>query len=274
MFMGGIKMQNLTDLLIKNLIDPKAIFNVVVLDMQGIVYRYTQKQGIDFVDTITPEQGKEGEEVYERAIAKFYRDNVSETTSLALSSCVPYQLWLEERLVEDILNDMDAPCGLEFNINAARFIFDAFERSACRLNDEPDVYQLAVLSSSRISTSRMLLEKCLTGIGLGYHAITHLPGQHECGFLLPTASESLYYISFYNMSEFGSKGNPAAWENALLAAMNPYCLSRNNVTLSMIVEDQPEKCRAAVAAATSLGYKPVSHNQIDHETQLTTNHTL
>ena len=267
-------MQKLTDALIKNLRDPKAIFNVVVLDMQGIVFRYTPIQGISFANTITPEQGKEGEEIYQRAIAEFHRDNVSETTPLALSSCVPYQLWLEERLVEDILNHMDAPCGLEFNVNAARFILDAFERSACRLNDEPDVYQLVVLSSSRISTSRMLLEKCLTGIGLGDNPITHLPRQHECGFLLPTASEALDYISFYNMSEFGSKRDPNAWRKALEAAVNPYYLSRNNVTLSTIIEDQPEKCRAAVAAATSLCYKPVSHNQINSDTQLTTNHTL
>ena len=167
--MGELKMQKLTDLLIKNMRNPSVIFNVVVLDMQGIVFRYTPIQGISFANTITPEQGKEGEEIYQRAIAEFHRDNVSETTPLALSSCVPYQLWLEERLVEDILNHMDAPCGLEFNVNAARFILDAFERSACRLNDEPDVYQLVVLSSSRISTSKILLEKCLTGIGLGYH---------------------------------------------------------------------------------------------------------
>ena len=57
-------MQKLTDALIKNLRDPKAIFNVVVLDMQGIIFRYTETQGINFVDTITPEQGKEGEEIY------------------------------------------------------------------------------------------------------------------------------------------------------------------------------------------------------------------
>jgi len=107
-----------------------------------------------------------------------------------------------------------------------------------------------------------------------YHAITHLPGQHEYGFLLPAASEALDYISFYNMSEFGSKRDPNAWRKALEAAMNPYHLSRDKVTLSMIIEDQPEKCRAAVEAAASLCYKPVSHNQINRDTQLTTNHTL
>lgn len=267
-------MQNLTDLLIKNMRDPKAIFNVVVLDMQGIVFRYTETQGIDFVDTITPEQGKEGEEIYERAIAQFHRDNVSATTGLGLASCVPYQLWLERTLIEDILNDMDAPCGLEFNLNAARFIFDAFERSACRLNDEPDVYQLVVISSSMVSTSRMLLEKCLTGLGLGYHSVPNLIGQKGNGFLLPDASEALDYISFYNMSEFGSKKDSNAWKKALQAAMRPYHLSRDNVTLSMIVEDQPQKCRAAVEAAHSLGYKPMHHNQIKHDTSLATNHTL
>lgn len=267
-------MQNLTDLLIKNMRDPKAIFNVVVLDMQGIVFRYTETQGIDFVDTITPEQGKEGEEIYERAISEFHRDNVSAINGLALASCVPYQLWLERTLINDILNEMDAPCGLEFNLNAARFIFDAFERSACRLNDEPDVYQLVVISSSRISTSQRLLEKCLTGLGLGWHYVPNLPGQQRGGLILPDASEALDYISFYNMSEFGSKKDPNAWEKALQASMRPYFLSRDNVTLFTIIEDQPVKCRAAIDAAHSLGYMPMHHNQIKEDTRLATNHTL
>ena len=222
---------------------------MIMCDMQGIVYRFTRNKGkIEAVDTITIEQGKEGEEVFEEAIREYHMGYRNPQFSPIIETSPAYQLELENRMIKERLKEgvTNLPFGLELNMNAARYLVEVLNTAA---------HKPFVVSSSVIGTSQLLLEACL----LMYCENVDLKADD--------VSQALLQIPVYNMSDFGSKKSGKAWKQVFEQALIAHH-GKNCVDLVTIIEDQPEKCEAAVIAAKSLGYNPLALNQIKTETNV------
>ncbi len=234
---------------------------VIVLDMHGPVYRYSEEPGITLVENITPEQAKEGEEIFVGAAKSYGAKHAKYISALcALSSDKEIAktgseanlLELQNDFTTNILTGKDSPCGLELNLSAAKYIFGALHKD----------YTIVVVSSSMIPTSKSILERTLDE----YKKNT----QSKATNALFDASDLELHklgISVCNIAEFGSKKDYRAWKKVFENFVEaPY----RNAVIEVIIEDDKKKCLAAFDGAkltflTNGKDKPSTYHQITPE---------
>lgn len=234
-------------------------FNVIVMDMQGVQYVFTEEKGIHRVKTFTIEDGTKGEEVYTKAVKELHTQLCGQAVKElhvqlygqgALSqfegSLVVEQA-TEAKLVERILTRKEAPCGIALCSHAAEYVYRAINANMYGGDFRNDVYKIIVVSSALEEVSKAILRANLA----------RFPKRNKTQASL---DEILGVIDFHNMAKFGSKKNPDAWAEVFKRIKEKYPYANDCIR---IYEDHPAKRQAAVQGAERNGFRTEGANVIN-----------
>jgi len=247
-------------------IERGVLMDVLSLDMGGVVYSFTEEKGVSVGRDFTPEDGTRNDELFERSTRELCKKLYGQVGLDILEAHPPFQFDLERRIVDDILEGKDAPMGIKLNMDAAEMIRYIAELNC--LEDKHGSYKdlgrrikPIIVSSSKATTSQMILRKCLDEFRKIENQTSHRRYYIE-----------IYYrglgtdIPIYDMSDFGSKKNPEAWRTVFRKAVaGRYIGSVWNIegAINTIIEDNPEKLEAALEGAKKKGDRAQGYRSVN-----------
>lgn len=240
-----------------------------LVDMHGIVYRYSRVKGITLVDKITQEDAVAADEIFKEACGGF---NVEQGRKYdaGIEYLADHEkglknvYWaLDDAMTRAVLYGRSDVCGLELNMSAVRFILDAVNSS-----HQHGIVgsRILIASSTMISDSKAVLEETLSRYFV-YEASGGqlVPERGSSGSLAFNLSD--IGISICDLTQYGDgdKKTPETWEAAIrnqIMAPNP----RKPITISAVVEDDPKKCDAAAEGVRRVtNMYPLRYHEIGPE---------